>query len=140
MVNSAKFAHRVDKILKEYELSAATFADKIHVGRATISHVLSGRNKPSLDFVMKVVHAFPQVDLYWLLEGKGSFPKIEELSTSSPSQIPTSNFENKTTSKIDLTKDASKTIQHRVDKTKDHGNIKRIIIFMEDGTFESYDV
>ena len=139
MVNSAKFAHRIDKILKEYELSAATFADKIHVGRATISHILSGRNKPSLDFVMKVVHAFPQVDLYWLLDGKGSFPKIEEPSTSSPTQIPTSNFESTVTSKNNLANDTPKDIQQLVDKKNNNGNIKRIVIFMEDGTFESYD-
>ncbi|MEP0266448.1 helix-turn-helix transcriptional regulator [Dokdonia sp.] len=140
MVNSAKFAHRVDKILKEYELSAATFADKIHVGRATISHILSGRNKPSLDFVMKVIHAFPQVDLYWLLEGKGSFPKIEISSTSSPTQIPKSNFEKTITSKTDLKNDTSKAIQHIVDQKKNKGTIKRIIIFMEDGTFENYEL
>ncbi len=138
MVNSTKFVHRVDKILKEYELSAATFADKIQVGRATISHILSGRNKPSLDFVMKVIHAFPQVDLYWLLEGKGSFPKIEESPITSSTQIQKSNFDK--TPNTDLKNDAPKTIQHIVDQKKNKGTIKRIIIFMEDGTFENYEL
>ena len=50
------------------------FADKIGVQRSSISHILSGRNKPSLDFILKVTNEFTDVDIYWLLNGKGSFP------------------------------------------------------------------
>ena len=74
MVNNASFAKRLQKICDEFELSAAAFAEKVSVGRATISHILSGRNKPSLDFVMKVTTTFPEVDLDWLLYGRGTFP------------------------------------------------------------------
>jgi hypothetical protein len=41
-----------------------------------LSHLLSGRNKPSLDFILKIVDVFPDVDLYWILNGKGVFLKI----------------------------------------------------------------
>lgn len=58
MVNSAEFAKRLDKLFDFYDLNASSFAEKIDVGRASISHLLSGRNKPSLDFVMKVVQTF----------------------------------------------------------------------------------
>jgi len=58
MVNSEEFSNRLKEIFDFYELSASSFADKIDVGRASISHILSGRNKPSLDFVMKVVSTF----------------------------------------------------------------------------------
>ncbi|MEY2923436.1 MAG: hypothetical protein RL108_2062, partial [Bacteroidota bacterium] len=34
-----------------------------------------GRNKPSLDFILKILEVFPEVDLYWILNGKGTFPK-----------------------------------------------------------------
>src|SRR5690606_9167835 len=77
MVNSEQFANRLQKILQFYDISAATFAEAIDVGRSSISHILSGRNKPSLDFVMKVVQTYPEVELYWLLNGKGSFPPRE---------------------------------------------------------------
>ena len=78
MVNTEDFSKRLHRILEFYELSAAGFADKIEVGRSSISHILSGRNKPSLDFVMKIVKSFPEVELYWLLNGKGSFPVSEK--------------------------------------------------------------
>ncbi|WP_299677699.1 helix-turn-helix transcriptional regulator [uncultured Dokdonia sp.] len=127
MVNNKNFSQRLDEILKEYELSAAMFADRIHVGRATISHILSGRNKPSLDFVMKIVKTFPQVDLYWLLEGKGSFPKTEEITSPPP------------TLNTNTEKEAINTIISNTSQNTSSKKIKRIIIFMDDGTFESYE-
>ncbi len=68
---------RLKEIIAHYDLTSSTFADTIEVPRSSISHLLSGRNKPSLDFVMKVVDKFPEVDLYWLLYNEGSFPKKE---------------------------------------------------------------
>ena len=87
MVNTEDFSKRLHRILEFYELSAAGFADKIEVGRSSISHILSGRNKPSLDFVMKVVKSFPEVELYWLLNGKGSFPASEKKDPNTSQEI-----------------------------------------------------
>lgn len=137
MVNNKNFIQRLDKILKEYELTAANFADKIQVGRATISHILSGRNKPSLDFVLKIVHTFPQVDLYWLLEGKGSFPKTEEF-TSTTTTLSKNNKEEHSSKKRNILQQDLSTIINTGIQTSSK-KIKRIIIFMEDGTFESYE-
>jgi len=75
MVNTSAFKERLDQILSHYEMTASAFADAIGVQRSSISHLLSGRNKPSLDFVLKVVRVFPEVNLYWLLNGKGMFPE-----------------------------------------------------------------
>ena len=66
---------RIKLILDFYNLSASTFADMIDVPRSSISHLLSGRNKPSLDFIIKVEKAFDDVELEWLVDGKGMFPK-----------------------------------------------------------------
>lgn len=74
MVNEQEVADRLAQVMAHYELTASAFAERIDVQRSGISHILSGRNKPSLDFVLKVVRAFPEVDLYWLLNGKGEFP------------------------------------------------------------------
>lgn len=79
MVNTIAFKERLEQILSHYELNASAFADTIGVQRSSISHLLSGRNKPSLDFVLKVVREFPEVNLYWLLNGKGNFPESETL-------------------------------------------------------------
>src|SRR6478735_1916580 len=77
MVNTDDFIKRLEIILEYYSLNASSFADKIGVQRSSMSHLLSGRNKPSLDFVMKILDVFPEVDLYWMLLGKGNFPKSE---------------------------------------------------------------
>jgi len=52
-------------------LSASQFADKIGVQRSSVSHVLSGRNKPSLEFVQKILLAYPEISSDWILFGTG---------------------------------------------------------------------
>ncbi|MDT8418333.1 MAG: helix-turn-helix transcriptional regulator, partial [Lutibacter sp.] len=84
MVNIEQFAKRLNILMDYYEISAALLAEKIEVQRSSISHILSGRNKPSLEFVLKILKAFPEVELYWLLNGVGNFPKQVEVKTPSP--------------------------------------------------------
>ena len=82
MVNSADFTKRLEKILSYYGLTATAFSEEINFNRSTISHLLSGRNKPSLEFVMKVVKHFPEVELYWFLNGKAaSLPLLKKYLT-----------------------------------------------------------
>lgn len=76
---------RVQKIINYSELSSSEFADEIGVQRSNISHVLSGRNKPSLDFLMKIKDRFPEIQWEWLIEGKGAMIFSENEAASSPS-------------------------------------------------------
>ena len=76
---------RVQKIINYSELSLSEFADEIGVQRSNISHVLSGRNKPSLDFLMKIKDRFPEIQWEWLIEGKGTMVFSEEETASTPS-------------------------------------------------------
>lgn len=62
---------RLIRLLDSEQLTASKFADKIGVQRSSVSHVLSGRNKPSFDFVQKTLIAFPEVSSDWLILGKG---------------------------------------------------------------------
>lgn len=126
MVNSQEYTNRLEKIMEFYELSATSFADKIQVGRSSISHIISGRNKPSLDFVMKVVQTFPEVELYWLLNGKGSFPPA-------PQPEITSIKEKNTSSPISEEKETPKRNQSTTSK-----EIEKVIVFYTDGTFDAY--
>jgi transcriptional regulator with XRE-family HTH domain len=61
---------RFKQILEELKLSPSEFADRIGVQRSNISHILSGRNKPGLDFLEKMLNVFPDVDVSWLITGK----------------------------------------------------------------------
>ena len=115
MVNIAEFTTRLKKVMDFHQLSASMFADKVGVQRSSISHILSGRNKPSLDFILKVTAEFDDVDMYWLLNGKGSFPKNTETKvTATPTFL-------------------SDTSSESVGK-----KIQRIVVFYSDGTFDEY--
>jgi plasmid maintenance system antidote protein VapI len=87
MVNIEDFIKRLEIILDYYSLNASSFADKIGVQRSSLSHLLSGRNKPSLDFILKIVDVFPDVDLYWILIGKGNFPKNTQHSDEKENKL-----------------------------------------------------
>lgn len=66
---------RLKKIMDDNGLSSAQMADRIGVQRSAISHILSGRNKPSLDFIIKVLESFPNVSSEWLLRGQNDGPR-----------------------------------------------------------------
>jgi transcriptional regulator with XRE-family HTH domain len=121
MINSIEFTERLQKVIDFYDETASSFAENIGVQRSSISHILSGRNKPSLDFVMKVLQSYPDVELYWLLNGKGNFP-------SAKGKLNTRNLENQLKEDIAL--------ENVADINE---SIEKIVIFYKDGTFKSYN-
>ncbi len=62
---------RIELIRQREGMSSSDFAEAIGVARATVTHILQGRNKPSLDVMLGIHKRFPQVSLDWLLTGKG---------------------------------------------------------------------
>jgi transcriptional regulator with XRE-family HTH domain len=62
---------RIELILKQNDLTSSAFADRIGVQRSNISHILSGRNKPGLDLLEKIIVNFPAINAKWLLTGEG---------------------------------------------------------------------
>lgn len=149
MVNIDDFVKRLEIILDYYALNASAFADRIGVQRSSMSHLLSGRNKPSLDFVMKILEVFPDVDLYWILNGKGNFPKNDEdVSESLKSPAPIAANENFSGgdlfSQINV-KEVEK-IENRFypeiknqNLSSEEDEIEKIVIFYKNGTFKAYN-
>ncbi|MBS9774240.1 MAG: helix-turn-helix transcriptional regulator [Tenacibaculum sp.] len=121
---------RLKQIIEYYNLSSSTFADTINVPKSSISHLLSGRNKPSLDFVIKVVDSFNEVDLNWLVYGKGEFPKSIKSSEEKA-------LKNETAPPTLFTDVENTLIENNTPLTKNKST-KKIIILNEDGTFEEY--
>lgn len=81
---------RIRLILKANNLTASEFADKVGVNRASLSHVLSGRNKPSHDFLSKIINEFPNVNASWLVTGEtreGSFEGGRSEEESKPETV-----------------------------------------------------
>ncbi|WP_395092475.1 helix-turn-helix domain-containing protein [Vaginella massiliensis] len=69
---------RLQKILDFLGLSPSEFADEIDVQRSSMSHLFSGRNKPSLDFIKKIKTTYPEIDTDWLIFGEGEMIKNAE--------------------------------------------------------------
>ena len=62
---------RIEQLITIKKLTASQFSEEIGVQRSSLSHVLSGRNKPSLDFMLKIKNRYPEINLNWLLLGEG---------------------------------------------------------------------
>jgi transcriptional regulator with XRE-family HTH domain len=67
---------RFKLLLQHLNQTAAEFASRIGVQRSSMSHVMSGRNKPSIDFLEKILNTFPDVNAGWLITGNGNW-KVE---------------------------------------------------------------
>jgi len=122
-------------IMKLNAMTASQFADEIGVQRSSISHILSGRNKPSLEFIQKVINRFPKVDSTWLINGRtnvGSIPKIETKAVENKKvNTPISEIKEEVESK-----QSSQTNPPEV--LASSKSIKKIVAFYDDGTFEEF--
>lgn len=138
MVNIEQFAKRLNILMDYYEISAALLAEKIEVQRSSISHILSGRNKPSLEFVLKILKAYPEVELYWLLNGVGHFPKQVEVKPPTPTLF--SEMETPEIKKDEPKPSVKPAIQEMEHKEKENSEqeIERIVIFYKNGSFKNY--
>ena len=91
---------RVKKIMEDNELSSSQMADRIGVQRSAISHILAGRNKPSLDFILKVLESFSDVSSEWLLRGQKEEVSSGQNQTLKSTQKKTENDRQKTVEKV----------------------------------------
>lgn len=153
MLNIDDFIKRLEVLLDYYNLSASVFADKLGVQRSGLSHLLSGRNKPSLDFVMKITESFPDVDLYWLLDGRGTFPKTDNPGGSIiPPSLPPPATKEKLVQDVpnlfsgtenvlsqDLQDQENNIDSDRYAGTGGASEIERIVVFYKNGTFKNYN-
>lgn len=64
---------RIEEVIKQSGMTQSQFADFIEVKRPTLSHILAGRNNPSMEVVMKIHQKFPKINILWLLDGIGSY-------------------------------------------------------------------
>ena len=136
---------RINHIIHSKGLNLSKFAEEIGVQRSNISHILSGRNKPSLDFVMKILERYPEVSTDWLINGKGSFnididlfeqPKISYTSNEKIDQNTSiDEIDEKTTEKI-VTSVKKSLTDNKASVAKYNRNIKRIILLYDDNSFE----
>ena len=78
---------RFTKILEYSGFTASEFADEIDVQRSSISHIISGRNKPSLEFIVKIKNRFPEISWDWIILGQGEMLQNNSALSTSESKI-----------------------------------------------------
>lgn len=175
---------RITKVIEYSRLTPSEFADEIDVQRSSISHITSGRNKPSLEFIIKIKSRFPEILWDWLVTGEGEMLKSELPEIIKPSSEPIESTEEKPKptslpdlftminkdedfgaeedeiqpSKINLRESPeddvipikekimdSQRLEENIEKnptqfTGNHNSkVKRIVIFYENGKFESFE-
>lgn len=171
---------RITKVIEYSNLSSSEFADEIDVQRSSISHITSGRNKPSLEFIIKIKSKFPEIHWDWLVTGEGEMltnktpekkvievkealvekPKatslpdlysmintdedlekeleIEENLDSRESLIPVeSDSDDKISDSQQLELEKDDLLSHVIGNQTD--KIRKIVIFYENGKFESFE-
>lgn len=141
---------RLKLILERVNLTPGNFADKIGVAPATISHILSGRNKyPSAEVMLRLHETFPDIDLNWLLTGEGTLVKDDPDSMFTGSLFgdnllnatkSTTESENRKGNSLETAKNTDNPIvkQEIIYKEKPVRKIAEIRIFFDDGTYETF--
>jgi transcriptional regulator with XRE-family HTH domain len=138
---------RLLEFLRAENKSSAQLAEEIGVQPSGISHILSGRNNPSLDFVLKMLEKYQLISTDWLLFGKGSMykdPKIQTLfdEESIFNQSNDAKLIQKSPEKPDqemnkIIKDQSVEDSSDYDRKKGV-SVARIVWFYDNNSFEEY--
>jgi transcriptional regulator with XRE-family HTH domain len=136
---------RIIKFLTHENLTATKFADEIGVQRSSISHILSGRNNPSYDFIQKILSRYKNINADWLLLGTGHmFKKTEQIDlfTSSSGVEATTKVKEipKQTTDSLSSRESNKTVQTVPEKEiiPSSRTVEKILIFYSDKTFDEF--
>lgn len=141
-----ELSEKIKLILSGKNISPSIFADEIGIQRSSMSHILAGRNKPSLDIVQKIVKRFPDLGVNWIWDDEKlpdvsenvtvSVPNskvvvsVEKPKVSSPSQLPRKIDPPIVPVQENVTRQEEVSVQEK--------SIEKILIFYSDGTFKEF--
>jgi transcriptional regulator with XRE-family HTH domain len=156
---------RLVQLLDLEQLTPSKFADIIGVQRSSVSHVISGRNNPSFDFLQKTLTAFPGLNAEWLMLGKGSMyeqmgrgvpgtlfdtpqepvevPDESHISPSDPPAAgvkpsdPPASESDEQPETVEPQNDLTKNMEEKVAEKK-KSDVVQVMIFYDDDTFRSF--
>lgn len=110
---------RLQQFLSAENISQSQFADILGVAKASVSHIIAGRNKPGFDFIESISRHFPKLNLEWLVSGRGRMYKDAAESNSQEDMIPPE-------------------MPQILDFQEDQPRITKVVIFYENGTFKEF--
>lgn len=131
--------NRILSFLSAENITQSQFADTLGVARASVSHILAGRNKPSYEFIESLALSYPSINLEWLITGKGRMYKdaYNDDLFDNKEQISPAKIENKAL-------DASESIEKNASLSqaaiaaipkKESRHISKIVVFYDDSTY-----
>lgn len=132
---------RIAHIMRAKNLKASDFAAQLGIQPSAVSHILAGRNNPSLEIVKKIKETFPEYNLDWIVFGTGPMTLSEPYKIGSNDPAPESTLFDEIPFK-DLP-NRPEPIQESTpldafDKPSSPSTIKTVMVFYNDGTFESF--
>ena len=143
---------RLEQFLAAENISQAEFADTIGVARASVSHIIAGRNKPSFDFITGMMQRYPKLNMEWLLVGKGKMYKDPQVSPALASSVDVpetepdlfsiSPREEPVPAPVDDMKQnpsfpaTNPPLPNLSENTDNQRKISKIIVFYDDNTFQ----
>lgn len=139
---------RILKVMEREALTPARFSEAIGIQRSAMSHIVSGRNNPSLDVLMKILSTYTHISTDWLLKGEGPMYKTENnnyqpsLFTENDEIRPEIRVvpEKSLQSIVELPKSDPKPteIEQVIYEERSSKNVSKIMIFYSDNTFETF--
>lgn len=137
---------RLAQILRSKNLTASQFAELMEIQPSNVSHLLNGRNKPSLDFLIKLKEVFPEYNFDWIILGKKPMTHVENSSNISQTKL----FDEKNVSEendvLEFPIDGNDTyitdnqhVEHDSELESHKKTAEKLIILYEDRTFEFFD-
>lgn len=138
---------RILKIMEHEGLAPSKFAEAIGIQRSAMSHIISGRNNPSLDVLLKILERFTYVDSDWLLFGKGEMIRGHVLTEpdlftntmiNQPEVQPISEYRRENRVNTPLNTSKTPVIEQIIQQERTSKNVSKIMIFYSDNTFETF--
>ena len=140
---------RLQQFIQAENLSQSQFADSINVARASVSHILAGRNKPGFDFIENMSRRYPSLNLEWLITGKGKMYKNAFAAPQTPAPAPQEAdsapsedlfqempCNESSTLFIEQKQPKPQIINKAQSPTPKSRTISRIVVFYDDGTYQ----
>ena len=132
---------RLQQFINAENITQSELADTIGVARGSISHILSGRNKPSFDMIEKMAACYPTLNIEWLITGKGKMyknhtPVVQEGDLFEFADEENPQQEEAVPAVIRMPQPKVNASGKRIQATKGQRVISRILVFFDDGTFQ----
>lgn len=128
---------RLQQFLSAENLTQSQFAESIGVAKASVSHILAGRNKPGFDFMEGVAKCYPDLSLEWLITGKGKMYRSQNVTANPLLFNKLDDTEKEIEPVVEVSSPVSEPVENPIsDKKSDKPNVSRILVLYDDGTYK----